>query len=238
MGRSMRVTFAAAIALAAIELGAQAPPNRYSVGAHASYLRFRSATGLEDTPGAGVDATYRFGFSPLGADFGIGFSFVASRPLTRGDQFPLVAFDFGDTTQLLEVNQRITLLHYGLQAVLGVPISRLRVYALGGTGAYTVQLDSRQNLGNESFTRPMLQFGGGVGFAVTRDLGFRIEARDIMLLDYDRDRLDPTIPYARDRRIRDAVAAPDPTWPKPQNLQLSVVFNYVPSRTATPEEVQ
>lgn len=244
MRHSLLMPLAAVAMLANGPATAQAPKNQYSVGAHAGALRFRSATGLADAPFAGVDATYTMGFNPLSflskdADFGIGFNFAASRPLTRGDQFPIVAFDFGDTTQLLEVNQRITLLHYGLQAVLGIPISRLRVYGLGGIGGYTIQLDSRQNLGNlrkRAFTHQMFQFGGGVGYAVTRDLGFRVEARDIVFLGYERKRLDPTIQYVRDGRIRDAVKPPDPTWQRPQNLQLSIVFNYVPTKSTRETE--
>lgn len=218
---------------------AQVQENRYSVGAQLGYQRFRSATGLAPTPFVGLDATYHLGFSPLGfvsraSDFGIGLSFAASRPITRGDQFPVVAFDFKDTTQLLEVPQRVTLMHYGLQAVLGVPIGRLRVYGIGGVGAYTTMFDVRQNLGNKSYTAGMFQFGGGIGYAVSSTVGFRLEARDIMLLGYRRDRFDPTVGYAQDRRIRDANPPPDPTWDKPQNLQMALVFTYVPSVGVTP----
>ena len=228
---------------AAADLGAQVPKGQYSVGAHAGVMRFRSATSLSPAPVAGVDATYHLGFNPLsfiskGADFGIGFSFAATRPLTRGDQFPIVALDFGDTTQLYEVNQRITLLHYGLQAVLGLPLGRIRAYGLGGVGGYTIQLDSRQNLRNRSYTHQMFQFGGGVGYSVTPSLGFRVEARDIVFLGFERGRLDPTIRYARDGRIRDAAKAPDPTWQRPQNLQVTFVFNYIPSRAVRTEGEQ
>lgn len=238
-----RLVLLATMVAGPLELSAQAPRNQYNIGAHASYLRFRSATGLANAPAAGFDATYRFGFSPLSAvspesDFGIGLSFVASRPLSRGDQFPLVLLDFGDTTQLYAVNQRITLLHYGVQTVLGVPFGRMRVYGVAGAGAYTMQFDTRQNLAPKSYTGGMLQFGGGIGFSVSPALGFRIEARDVMFLGYDRDRLDPTVAHARDQRIRDAVNPPDVTWDKPQNLQMSVVFSYVPARAGRPEGEQ
>lgn len=229
----------AALMIGAVELRAQAPRGQYNVGAQVGYLRFRSATGLSDAPTAGVDATYTMRWNPLAfvsknADFGFGFNFAVARPLTRGDQFPIVAFDFGDTTQLIALNQRITLLHYGLQAVLGFPLGPVRVYGLSGVGGYTIQLDSRQNLRNRTYTHQMFEFGGGVGYSVTRDLGFRVEARDLLFLGFERSRLDPSVPYARDQRIRDAVAPPDPTWQRPQNLQLTLAFNYVPSRSAQP----
>jgi opacity protein-like surface antigen len=245
MRRTHLVSLAALALLAAgtAPLRGQAPKKQYNVGAQAGVIRFRSAMALEDAPVAGIDGTYTLGWNPLSflskdADFGIGFNFNVARPLTRGDQFPIVAFDFGDTTQLLEVNQRITLMHYGVQAVLGMPIGRLRVYGNGGIGGYTIQLDSRQNLRNRAFTHQMFSVGGGIGYAVTNELGFRIEAKDLIFLGFERNKLDPTIRYVRDQRIRDAVAPPDPTWQRPQNLQLSIVFNYVPSRTTRTEGEQ
>lgn len=240
-----RTLFLSLAALALLATGpalvyGQVPKKQYNVGAQAGVIRFRSAMALEDAPVAGIDGTYTLGWNPLSflskdADFGIGFNFNVTRPLTRGDQFPIVAFDFGDTTQLLQVNQRISLLHYGLQAVLGMPVGRFRLYGNGGIGGYTIQLDSRQNLRNRSFTHQMFSVGGGIGYAVTNDLGFRIEAKDLIFLGFERNKLDPTIRYVQDQRVRDAVKAPDPTWQRPQNLQLAIVFSYVPSRSTRAE---
>ncbi|MBA2440118.1 MAG: hypothetical protein H0V50_05535, partial [Thermoleophilaceae bacterium] len=160
-----------------------------------------------------------------------------ARPVTAWDQFPAVAFDFGDTTLLYGVAQRTTLLTYGLQGTLGFSVGVLRLYGLAGAGAYTIQLDSRQNVGNFSSTNGMFQFGGGVGYAISRSIGLRVEARDVIFNNFDRDRLDPTVGYARDRRVVDAVPNPRAESKRPNNIQTALVFSYIPNRGGTTEEV-
>ncbi len=224
------------MALGAITVQAQAP-NQFSVGAHTGYTQFADGTGLENSPFFGLDAAYRFAeFGLGGLDVGLGFSFAASRPVTRGDQFPLVAFDFGDTTFLFSVAQRITLLQYSLQGVLGHSFGRARVYGTGGGGMYTMFLDARQTLSSEVHTKPMAMLGGGVEYAVGRNFGFRVEVRDLVLLDYERDLLDPTVGYTQDRRIMDVLPPADPTKSSLHNIQASLVFSYVPNRRVITEE--
>lgn len=224
-----------AVALSATALAAQAS-NRFTVGAHTGYTKFGDATALENEPFIGVDAAYRLAnFGLGGLDVGLGFTFAASRPKTRGDQFPVVAFDFGDTTFLFTVAQRVTMLQYGVQAVLGHSFGRMRLYGMGGGGAYSMLLDSRQNVSSQTFTKPMGLVGGGLEYAVGENFGFRFEARDLVLLDYDRDRLDPTVGYTHDRTVRDALPPPDPAKSTIHNLQASLVFTYVPNRRGVTE---
>ena len=225
-----------AVAMCATAGQAQAP-NQFSVGAHTGYTQFADGTGLKNAPFFGLDAAYRFAnFGLGGLDVGLGFSFAASRPVTRGDQFPVVAFDFGDTTFLYTVAQRITLLQYSLQGVLGHSFGRARVYGSGGGGMYTMFLDPRQTLSSENFTKPLGMIGGGLEYAVGSNFGFRFEVRDLVLFDYDRDLLDPTVGYSQDQRIRDALPPPDPTKSTLHNIQASLVFSYVPNRRAVTED--
>jgi len=231
------IPLAAALTLGASVVepaGAQVAPSRFGVGTHVGWTMFRSATGLENTPFLGIDATYEspinlIGFIPR-SDFGIGLTFAASRPVTRGDQFPLVAFDFGDTTFLYMVSQRITLLQYGVQAVGGVSFDKLRFYAFGGGGAYTIMPDGRAVLDNDAWTKGALHAGGGINYAVGQSIGLRLEVKDVMFLGWDRNRLDPTVKYAQDNRIADVLPPADPTWSRIQNLQMSLVFSYIPNR--------
>jgi hypothetical protein len=219
-----------AVALSATALTAQAP-NQFTVGAHAGYTQFGDASALDDEPFIGVDAAYRFANFGLGAlDVGLGFTFAASRPKTQGDQFPVVAFDFGDTTFLSTVAQRVTMLQYAVQGVLGHSFGRVRLYGMGGGGAYSMILDSRQNVSSQSFTKGMGLIGGGLEYAVGDNFGFRFEARDFVLLDYDRDRLDPTIGYTHERIVRDVLPPPVPAKSTIHNIQASLVFTYVPNR--------
>lgn len=225
-----------AVALAATALPAQAP-NRFTVGAHAGYSTFNDAAALESEALIGLDAAYRFANLGLGGlDFGLGFTFAASRPSTVGDQFPLIAFDFGDTTFLYTVAQRVTMLQYGAQAQLGATFGRARLYGMGGGGAYTMIVDARQNLGGEVRTKPMGIIGGGLEYAVGQNFGLRFEARDMVLLDYDREFLDPTVSYIEDRRVRGVLPPPAEAKSTIHNIQAAIVFTYVPNRRGTTEE--
>jgi hypothetical protein len=221
---------------------AQTTPGKYGVGAHIGYTSFDKGTGLANAPFFGVDGAYQTPWNPLkkiglgNTDFSIGFMFAASRPLTRDDQFPVVALDYGDTTFLYTVAQRITLLQSGVTAGAGLHATdKIRIYAFGGVGAYTMFLDTRQNLKNQSFNHQMELLGGGVDYALSQSIGVRFELRAAIFSGYDRNRLDPTVGYARDQRIRDELPPPDPASVRPWNPQMSIVFQYVPSRSGGTE---
>jgi opacity protein-like surface antigen len=228
---------AAAVLMIAASAGAQMAPSTYGVGAHLGYTKFSKGAGLENAPFIGVDATYQTPWNPLArlglqnSDFGVGFLFAASAPLTRGDQFPAVAMDFGDTTFLYTVAQRITLLQEGLKASAGYHLnSTVRVYAFGGLGYYTMLLDARQNQAAKNITKQMQMFGAGADYALSETIGVRFEARAAIFTSYNREDLDPSVGYLRDQRIRDALPAPDGTWNRVWNPQFSLVFQYVPRR--------
>jgi opacity protein-like surface antigen len=233
----------AALALVASTAGAQAEPKRFNVGAMGGYYRFDDASGLEDAPFAGIDATYHFPALPLSGSLrlepGVGFYAGAAYPTTRYDQFPVVLFDFGDTTFLVGVSQRTRLIEYGAQGTLGTTIGRLRPYVLGGVGMYAQTVDPRQE-GNTSRSKPTFSLGGGLNFIVSRSLGFRAEARSITYTDYLRGFLDPTVAYTVDRRILDELSPPVPAKSTINNLRFAIVFSYVPggSTATTPETTQ
>jgi len=219
--------------LSASALGAQTQTKMFDLGVHLGQQVFAKGTALENTPFVGLDATYELPFNPIaavikGSTLGVGLLVDASRPVTRGDQFPLVAFDFGDTTFLYAVAQRVTLLQAGLQGVLGIPIGKLRVYGLAGGGIYSMFLDPRAMGRNQKVTQPMATFGGGFNYALSSSIGVRAQARTVMFTNFDRNRLDATQKYIQDRRIIDALPAPDATSKNPTNLQFSLVFQYIP----------
>src|SRR5207237_10627014 len=106
------IVFGLAIsALATAAARAQSVPGQFTVGAHGGYTHFDAASALRNAPFAGIDATYEMAGKslrlPAALDLGIGFTIATSRPVTRYDQFPAVSFDFGDTTFLRGVAQRI-----------------------------------------------------------------------------------------------------------------------------------
>lgn len=227
------IALVGAVLLGAQALGAQTQAKMFDLGAHLGQQVFDKGTALTNTPFVGLDATYELPWNPLnalikGSTLGVGMNVDVSRPVTRGDQFPVVAFDFGDTTFLYSVAQRVTLIQGGLEGVLGIPIGKMRVYGFAGTGIYSIFLDPRAMKKNEKFTNPMATFGGGLNYAISASIGLRAQVRAVTFTKFDRNRLDATTPYIRDQRIRDALPAPDATTKTPTNMQFSLVFQYIP----------
>jgi len=221
------------VLLGAQALGAQVQTKTFDLGAHVGQQVFAKGMALENGPFMGLDATYQLPWNPLaglvkGATFGVGLTIDVSRPVTRGDQFPLVAFDFGDTTFLYAVAQRTTLLQSGLQAVVGIPVGKVRLYGFAGPGIYSFFLDPRAMGKNEKFSNSLVGYGGGLNYAISSTIGFRAEAKMVTYTNFDRGRLDATQSYIRDQRILDATAKPDATTKTPTNMQYSLVFQYIP----------
>ena len=181
----------------------------------------------------GLDATYELPWNPLklaarNSTFGVGINVDVSRPVTDGEQFPLVAFDFGGTTILNAVSQRIPLGQARLPAGAGIPIGKARLFGFVGSGIYSMFLDPRAERHNEKVTKPMATFGGGLNYALTSTIGLRAQARAITYTQFDRSKLDAGVDYIQDRRIRDALPPPTATSKTPTNLQWSLVFHYIP----------
>jgi hypothetical protein len=219
--------------LGASSLGAQTQPKMFDLGVQFGQQTFDKSTALKATPFVGLDATYELPWNPLklaikGSTLGVGLLVDVSRPVTDGSQFPVVAFDFGDTTFLYEVAQRITLVQAGLQAVAGIPVARGRVYGFAGSGIYAMFMDPRAERHNHKVSNPMATFGGGVNYPLTSTIGLSAQARAVTYTNFNRSELDATIGYIQDRRIRDALPAPHPASKTPTNMQYSLVFKYIP----------
>ncbi|MBM3908810.1 MAG: outer membrane beta-barrel protein [Gemmatimonadetes bacterium] len=227
------IALVGALLLGGASAGAQVQAKMFDLGVQFGQQTFDKATALESTPFVGLSANYELPWNPLklaakNSSFGIGLAVDVSRPVTDGTQFPVVAFDFGDTTFLYAVSQRITLVQAGLQAVAGVPIGKGRVYGLVGTGVYAMFMDARAERHNHKVTQPMATVGGGFNYAITSSIGLSAQARAVRFTQFDRSELDPTVGYIQDRRIRDALPAPNPTSKTPTNLQYAIVFQYIP----------
>lgn len=227
------IALVGAMLLGAQALGAQTQTKMFDLGAHVGQQVFNKGTALENTPFVGLDATYELPWNPLaslikGSSFGVGMLLDVSRPVTRGDQFDAVAFDFGDTTFLYAVAQRVTLLQGGLEAVVGVPVGKVRLYGFAGTGIYSIFLDPRAVKRNEKFTNPMATFGGGLNYPISQSIGVRAQMRAVTFTKFDRERLDASTTYVHDQRIKDALPTADATSKTPTNMQFSLVFQYIP----------
>ncbi len=226
------------VLLGAQALGAQAPEaqtpsKRFDLGAQIGQQRFDQGTALTNTSFVGLDAAYRVPWNPLagfirGSTFGVGINIDLSRPVTKGDQFPVVIVDVGDTTFLYTVAQRVSLLQAGVEGKLSVPVGTMRLYGFAGAGIYSIFLDPHAAKNHAKFTNPMSTYGGGLHYPITASIGFRAQLRAVTFTNFDRSRLDATTPYFRDERIKDALPTPHATSSTPKNLQFSLAFQFVP----------
>jgi hypothetical protein len=174
-------------------------------------------------PVAGLDVNYRL--TPFLA---IGFTGSASRPKTDAEFFNLVEMPVGDTSEFYRVSQRVTQFTYGVQAVATFTTARFAPYALGSLGGYTFSMDPQAVGGTRRYSGPAASVGGGLRIPVGGNAGVVLDARDVIFLSYERERLDATDPLLHTRNF-DPVPAGKPA-PKSaiHNLRFSLGVTFVP----------
>lgn len=206
---------------------------RYQVSAMGAWTQWDESSGLEDAVAGGIDARYF-----LTGNLGAGFYFQASRPNTDGTFFPLVRLDFGDTVLVYTVAQQVGSFDLGVQAFYRVVIgSRLAVVGFGGGGIYAFSVDPQQadfprrpGTFDRFFYEPEYTFGGSLDIALGQNAGFRVEVRDLVYADFDRDRFNLSDPLFREENL------PHPRLELPEkkdtihNLRYTVGFTFVPGR--------
>lgn len=175
-------------------------------------------------PVAGLDLTYRFNRYA-----GLGITLGAGRPKTDGDFFPLVRMQAGDTSDYFRVSQRLTEYTYGVQGLAMLPAARIVPYASAGVGRYTFIMDPQAVSANRRYSGPMFSVGGGLNIPMGTRTGVTLDARDVILASYDRERLDATDPLFRDDTRFDPVAAGKPQ-PRStiHNLRFSIGVSFIP----------
>lgn len=199
---------------------------------HVGVMRFSKFSGLESAPAFGLDARYE-----LSPRLSLGTSVNVARANTRGSDF-ITALRYGDpskgdTTFLFRLQQPVTLLDAALNATFMVPSfsARLEPYITGGAGVYSFFLDPQANAGSgRDFSRLSALIGGGLHMRLSPAAGITLDVRDLVLTNFDRDRLAPS-----DARFRTNVYPED--FPPPpaarsvvHNMLFSVGFTWTPSR--------
>ncbi|MBA3557273.1 MAG: outer membrane beta-barrel protein [Gemmatimonadaceae bacterium] len=160
--------------------------------------------------------------------FGVGFYLEAARPETRGDYFPSLLLTFPASAELRVVSQRVTVLMYGIQGSVGHDFGRIRPYISGGGGAVTVNADPQQSDRNASFTHPQFQIGGGLGFRIGSRTALRLDLRDYVFTDWDRDQLYPVNRDFQNTLFPAANGNPPPEKDTVHNFRIALGFSFVP----------
>ena len=237
-----RAAFAAALlALAAAGLEAQTADSvgaarRFSVTPSVGAIHWDNSSALANktadaagtfnkttiTPTAGLTAVYN-----VWRNAGVGFYFEAARPTTRGDYFPALLLQFGNTVELRNVSQRVTVMMYGLQGQYGFDIGRIAPFIQGGIGAVTVNTDPQQNTGNKSFSNSAAHVGGGLAFSVGQGR-VSLDVRDHMFFSWKRDKLNPVGVANQNTLFPSANGNPPAAKGSLHNLRVSLGFTFTP----------
>ena len=214
-------------------VGAQGPTTgQFTIAPGGGVMTFERASSIESGGSASLDAQYAF--LPM---LSIGTHVLVARAQTRGEDF-LTRLTFGsvengDTTYIFSVSQPVNIVNAALSLTAQMPVARLRPYLTGGVGVYSVHLDPQVMAGESRFARMSGMLGGGIDFRLTESSGLRLDVRDVIFTNFDRDRLRPS-----DSRFLPVTRAEDlPAPPEAKdvlhNVAFTIGFSYTPRRAAT-----
>ena len=232
--RSMRALLALAGLLATAAPAAahaQSEPGSWSVAVSAGTQMHAASSSLGTSPMLALEALLQ-----VTPRIAVGPAIQFHRADTDGS-FYVAAVDFGpDSTRVYQVGQTLSALHYGASAHFSfMPGGRLDPYAVVGAGGATLYLDAQANDGIRRVTHRMVQGGGGVRYAVTEAAGVRVDVRDVVYMNFDRDVLNPVEERLRNCGTDGVCRFPDAErahLPDKQdmvhNVRLSIGLTYVP----------
>lgn len=217
--------FGACLLLLALsaEANAQIEAGRFRLSAGVGAQDFAESSALKTSFVGALDANYF-----ITRNIAVGLFGQVARPETDPSFYPLVRLDFGEETELYQPAQRVTSYVVGVQGQLGLELSRIAPYAIGGVGYYAFTLDPEQNRSDESRDGYSLNLGVGATYAISGAAGIMLEIRDVVFFDYDRDWFNLSDPLLAENRVPE----PGGTLPDKQdtihNLRFSIGFTYVP----------
>ena len=197
---------------------------QFHVTPRGGYIAFDKASGLDNAAVIGLDAGY--GITSM---FTLGASASFSRPVTNGDDF-LGAIYLGDTTFIYRAQQPITMANVQLAATVKLPlVSRLAPYLFGGVGGYTLYLDPQVSGRDNRVQRMSLGLGGGVEYRMSDRIGIALDVRDLIFMNYDRERLNPVNSAGRLARFIEDFPTPPENKKTVHNIALQLGFTFVPT---------
>lgn len=200
---------------------------------HVGVMRYSIYSGLENAPALALDA--RYDVTPRVA---LGTAISLTRANTRGSDF-VTALRYGDpskgdTTFIFRLQQPVTMLDASLNATVTLPaFARLEPYVTGGAGLYSFFLDPQANAGSgRDFSRLSALMGGGLRLRLSPAAGITLDVRDLVLTNFDRERLAPSDARFRSNVYPEIFAPPPAARDVIHNVMFSVGFTWTPARLA------
>lgn len=223
--RTLLLSLAAGLSLVLPGIArAQAGESGQVVSAIGGWVMYDKASAIKGGLAGGVELTY-----PLLGGLAVGPRLFVSRTESDGTYFKPAEFDFGpDVTRLYSVSQQLFVLGYGLTGRWTVSVGGLAPYVVGGAGGYTLFLDAQKNARPKSTSGLRLEAGGGLDVRVAAGLGVRLEVRDEIFTDFDREILNPVDPRFHSVRFPEATGIPPAPKETLHNIALNLGFTYTP----------
>lgn len=200
---------------------AQATVGQFVVGPRIGYAKYDTDAGLKEAGVLGIDAVYH-----VSRNLAIGFTVDVGRPATDSSFFP-AEMSFGDTTFIFAVSQPVTVVNYHLQAKVTTGGS-LAPFLVGSVGGYQVTADPQVAAGESNFRELGFSFGAGVDLSTGSSTSIRLEVRDFVWSDFDREFLYPVRQSQRPSRFPDVLPQPDPFRGTAHNIVASLAFSFTP----------
>lgn len=203
---------------------AQAGEGGQRVSANGGWVMYDQASAIKDGVAGGVELSY-----PLFAGLAVGPRLFVSRTESDGTYFKPAEFDFGpEITRLYSVSQHLFIFGYGLTGRWTVNVGGVAPYAVGGAGGYTLFLDAQKNARPRSTSGLRLEAGAGIDLRLAQGLGLRLEARDEIFTDFDREILNPVSSRFQSTRFPEAAGIPPVPKETVHNIALNLGFTYTP----------
>jgi hypothetical protein len=217
-----------------------ADDQRWRATPQVGFTLYDEATPFRNAPFVGGEVAYAV--TPA---LRVGFGLNVARPIVDGGYFPLFLFrPHQDTTMLIEVGQQVTQVNYAGLLSAGTGLGAFNVYGQAGVGGWTFFLDRQvmttaERVGAVNRVSGLLvPLGVGVSFGSTALV--RLEARNDMILNFDREVFNPVDPrfsnlcapgvHVNTFCWEDANTTPPAAKETNHNLRFILGFELVPGR--------
>jgi hypothetical protein len=220
----------AALAGALVAPAVMAQP-RVDVTTRIGGIKFDRAASLETSAFLGLDGMYR-----INPYFSLGTELNVTQAKTTAEDF-ITSLTFGlplsgDTTTFFGTGQAANLIQASIMGVLRPAAGRLVPFALAGGGYYGIFLDPQINRGTRQFNGFSATVGGGVLYQLSQSAGVQLDVRDLILMSYKADKLDPADGRNPNIWFVEDFAPPPDRKSTVHNIAFSLGFRYTPQGSA------
>lgn len=223
--RGIRVTTLAAVIalLGSAPAAAQVEVGRFQVSAGGGWMQFAGGSAIVGSPVLSGTATYAL--TPR-VGFGVWTDYAYSE--TDGSKFPPAAFQFGDSTVYVTLNQPVEVWQYGVHGQIQAGGGAMSPFAVLGVGGYTIFPDPQQNASATNFSGMVVLLGAGVNFRVGGSTGIQIAIADAFYPDWTPEKLYPARDEFQNTRFPELNPDPGELSDSAHNFRITAAVTLAP----------